>query len=724
MIPLARHPRRFRLARAGIHQVWQYDDEFSFGDGRLLLRGKNGAGKSKALEVLLPFLVDGDARRIDASGGNKTSLKWLMLDGWTEGTNRLGYLWAEFTRVDDEDAPHRLTLGAAIRASVSTGEAKAEFFVTALRVGDELPLHDPARRPSRDQARDLIGHDNWYERPADYRARVARELFGLTDLSRYRNLVHLLYGLRRPTIGDRIESGALVTVLSDALPPLDDDVVDKVARNLDDLDSVREELARLEKTNAALATFLKSYRGYLHGVLRERLGQVRAALAELSKKGRRAGDAEREVATLKAQESAAEGELTALEQSRAKADDDLRTLRDSTAYGALRDLRDKRETLRAVAETTRTAWDAAGRARDGEAAAARRLRDETAGLGRDLSDLRGALREARKVARCGGIDEALLAEVPAARAEVLSAPVPEQLTDPAGAVLEVVRPPAETFAAGIDGELDRWRTQLAEAETVLKARLRAAAVLDGCLKEVADAERKADGLREQTERLDGQLTGARGRAKARGHELVLAAERYATEVRSWAARLPDPVPVTVLTEIPDYPDVPAAERALGRDVPDAVARTAHEIADPVLKEHERQRDDAREREQSLGRELAAAREEKRRWEAQADPEPPRSPYSSAARMPGAGAPLFMLVDFHESVPDADRAGVEGWRWRRAGCSLPGRRRTARCSRAIPATSSCAAGSPWPAPALSRSCDRCPDTASARRRSSGCCAALA
>ena len=86
----------------GIRQVWQYDDEFSFGDGRLLLRGKNGAGKSKALEILLPFLLDGDTRKIDASGGGKTSLKWLMLDGWAAGTNRLGYLWAELTRVDDE----------------------------------------------------------------------------------------------------------------------------------------------------------------------------------------------------------------------------------------------------------------------------------------------------------------------------------------------------------------------------------------------------------------------------------------------------------------------------------------------------------------------------------------------------------------------------------------------------------------------------------------------
>lgn len=66
---------RFRLYRAGIQNVWQYDaQEFSFGDGRLLLRGKNGAGKSKALEMLLPYLLDGDSRALDATGTGRTTL--------------------------------------------------------------------------------------------------------------------------------------------------------------------------------------------------------------------------------------------------------------------------------------------------------------------------------------------------------------------------------------------------------------------------------------------------------------------------------------------------------------------------------------------------------------------------------------------------------------------------------------------------------------------------
>lgn len=136
---------RFRLHRAGIRNVWQYDEqEFAFGDGRLLLRGKNGAGKSKALEMLLPYLLDGDSRALDATGTGRTTLVWLMLDGF-EQTNRLGYLWVEFRRPSEDEGGYRyLTLGAAIRASKSTNRAVPAFFVTPFRVGEDLQLVEGA----------------------------------------------------------------------------------------------------------------------------------------------------------------------------------------------------------------------------------------------------------------------------------------------------------------------------------------------------------------------------------------------------------------------------------------------------------------------------------------------------------------------------------------------------------------------------------------------------
>ena len=60
--------------RAGVLNVWQYDEQvFDFADGRLLLRGTNGAGKSKTLEMLLPFVLDGDKARMTATGRQGTS---------------------------------------------------------------------------------------------------------------------------------------------------------------------------------------------------------------------------------------------------------------------------------------------------------------------------------------------------------------------------------------------------------------------------------------------------------------------------------------------------------------------------------------------------------------------------------------------------------------------------------------------------------------------------
>ena len=52
---------RWRPRRAGIVNLYEYANQaFDFAGGRLLLRGHNTSGKTKALELLLPFCLDGD----------------------------------------------------------------------------------------------------------------------------------------------------------------------------------------------------------------------------------------------------------------------------------------------------------------------------------------------------------------------------------------------------------------------------------------------------------------------------------------------------------------------------------------------------------------------------------------------------------------------------------------------------------------------------------------
>ncbi|MGH3820446.1 MAG: hypothetical protein ACRDRE_22400, partial [Pseudonocardiaceae bacterium] len=108
------HTGRWQPHRAGIVNIWRYLDEvFGFHHGRLLLRGANGTGKSKALELLLPYLLDANLRghRLSTFGSDR-SMHWnLMGDGYPNA-NRVGYVWLEFTRTDANGAQHFFTCGA------------------------------------------------------------------------------------------------------------------------------------------------------------------------------------------------------------------------------------------------------------------------------------------------------------------------------------------------------------------------------------------------------------------------------------------------------------------------------------------------------------------------------------------------------------------------------------------------------------------------------------
>ena len=69
---------RWTALRAGIQNVWEYDDRrFVFTRGRLLLRGHNEAGKTKALELLFPFLLDADLapQRLDPFGSTARPMR-------------------------------------------------------------------------------------------------------------------------------------------------------------------------------------------------------------------------------------------------------------------------------------------------------------------------------------------------------------------------------------------------------------------------------------------------------------------------------------------------------------------------------------------------------------------------------------------------------------------------------------------------------------------------
>ncbi|MGH3432161.1 MAG: TIGR02680 family protein, partial [Thermocrispum sp.] len=225
---------RWQPLRAGLVDLFYYDnEEFFFRDGRLLLRGNNGTGKSKVLALTLPFLLDGDlgAHRVEPDADPKKRMEWnLLLGGEHPYPERLGYTWLEFGRLDADGTRHFRTLGCGLKAVSGRGIVRHWFFLTPRRPGVDLHLVDATGTAlTRERLIDTLGDNRAvYDRARDYRRAVDENLFGFGE-QRYGALVDLLVQLRQPQLSKRPSERALSAALTEALPPLDQAVLADVA---------------------------------------------------------------------------------------------------------------------------------------------------------------------------------------------------------------------------------------------------------------------------------------------------------------------------------------------------------------------------------------------------------------------------------------------------------------------------------------------------------------
>lgn len=280
--PTALHPRppapddRWRPTRAGLVNVWRYWDEvFAFHDGRLLLRGPNGSGKSMALELLLPFVLDGDASpgKLTSAAKSRGGLYERLMTGATD-TTRNGYVWVEFRRGDET-----FTAGARLRASASTKTVNRSFFTTRQAVGHDLALLDAARVPlSRAALVEAVGeHGRVTDVAAEHREAVRAVLFPEFGADRYEALIGALLALRKEKLSQHLDLDKLSEVLSEALPTIDEHELAAVAEGFERLDRRRDRIAELEGDVAELTELGRRQRAYARAVLATVADEVRAA---------------------------------------------------------------------------------------------------------------------------------------------------------------------------------------------------------------------------------------------------------------------------------------------------------------------------------------------------------------------------------------------------------------------------------------------------------------
>jgi len=209
---------RFRPTRAGVINVWDYvDEEWAFADGRLALRGHNGSGKTKALEVLFPFVLDGvaDSRRLDPFSGENRTMKSNLLYRGQE--SEYGYVWMEFARPGES-----VTLIIGMRAHRNTDGVRMSFFVTGRRLGVDFGLLSADSRPLTErQLKVVLEPDAWRRTATEYRDLVDARLFGL-GRERYAQLLDLLLALRRPLLAKDLDPVKVSDTLTSGLSPVDE----------------------------------------------------------------------------------------------------------------------------------------------------------------------------------------------------------------------------------------------------------------------------------------------------------------------------------------------------------------------------------------------------------------------------------------------------------------------------------------------------------------------
>ncbi len=610
---------RYRLSRAGVLNVWQYDDQvFTFADGRLLLRGANGAGKSKTLEMLLPFVLDGDKTRITASARHHTSLLWLMTDGY-DGQARTGYLWLELTRRAGRHT-ETYTCGVGIRASASARSATAWFFATDQQIGVDLALEDDGGPLSRGRLVEAVGdRGQVFEQARAYKEHVGRTLFGLA-VDQYDDVLRLLYWLRQPQVGEDIEPARLAGQLAQALPQLDEQAVRAAGDTFDELAAYGEQIERRAAAAESLGSLATAYAAYARGVVAERGRAVLAAATE----------AKRLVAGLRRAEDA-HSELTrsgeAARRERSIAEEEER--RDQAA---IRELEASPE-----ARDQRRLGELSGLLRERQASAATAEQQAARQRGRLKGQEEALAGEAAEVVRRTGLHASRSAETAAGFA---GAGVEASVVAPLalGADRLATAEQAEAITAGLDGHAESQQAAAAAvtARQAVVAVVRAAAAAhDEAARDARHEERRAAEAEERWEAARLRRAEARHSVDAEEAELRSTLAAWAGVVSAPALVLPEELTPQALTALPRL----AAEAAAG---PLAALRGEERGASTTRDVAAHDIDDL------LARRAAIA--------AERDPSPPAPVLARTPRPDGAS--LWRLVDFAPGLAAGDRAVLE------------------------------------------------------------------
>ena len=269
------------MHRAGLLNFWYYDEEiFHFLDGKLLLRGSNGSGKSVTMQSFLPVLLDGKKSpdRFDPFGSKARRMEDYLLGEKevVDRDERTGYLFIEYKK---QHAEQYITTGIGMQAKRNKGIKSWYFLITDnRRIGIDFHLAGkhggekvPLSAKELENRIELGGYVVHSQR--EYMELVNKYVFGFQSIEAYEDLIKLLIQLRSPKLSKDFKPTVIYEILESALPPLTDDELRHLSDTIESMDQAQQQLEQLEREYESSGRLESAYHTYNQYMMAERAHQ-------------------------------------------------------------------------------------------------------------------------------------------------------------------------------------------------------------------------------------------------------------------------------------------------------------------------------------------------------------------------------------------------------------------------------------------------------------------
>ena len=266
---------RWKMNRMGFVNFWLYDEEtFDLRDGKILLRGQNGAGKSIATQSFIPFILDGDKtpRRLDPFGTKDRRMEYYFLgEGEWEKDESTGYLFLEFKK--PETNQYR-TIGIGQRAQKGKPMSFWGFIILdGRRIGYDMELYreiGSTKIPysKQDLKKELGEGAIFTATQGEYKALVNKYLFGFPRLDQYEQFIQLLIKVRAPKLSNVFKPKTVYEILNDSLQTLSDEDLRAMVDAMEKMDGIQGSLEDLQaalKETQVIRTEYTRYNQFMLG---------------------------------------------------------------------------------------------------------------------------------------------------------------------------------------------------------------------------------------------------------------------------------------------------------------------------------------------------------------------------------------------------------------------------------------------------------------------------